>query len=137
VARDDDRHRRPPDCGRDRPHDVRPPDRLGELRVRDGRAVRDLEERGPDAPLERRAAQVEREVEGAPLAGEERVELRGGLGQRGRVAAALLARAPAPGERQGGQAAGTGLDGERPERALVDVQEVMVMADRRSGSSGT
>ena len=60
------------------------PRRVGELAVRAGLAVRDLPQLLPDAALERRAGQAQRQVELRQLAGEVGVELADRLARRAR-----------------------------------------------------
>ncbi len=55
---------------------------LGELAVRPGLAERDLAQRGPDALLERRAVQLQRQVEAVATAVEVLLQLPGHLGER-------------------------------------------------------
>jgi hypothetical protein len=119
VARDDDRHGRPPHRGAHGADDVGAAEPLGELRVRDRGAEGDLAQVRPDPLLEGRAAEVEGEVERPLLAGEVRLELRDGGRQRSGVVVALIQRPAAPREPQPGQAALARQDGQRSERALV------------------
>lgn len=62
VAWDDDRDRVTPDRATDRLRAARPTEGVGEIAVRDGIAIRNFEERLPDALLKWRPGEVEREV---------------------------------------------------------------------------
>jgi len=112
VAGDDDRHRGAPDGRSDGANAVKAADRACDRPVRRRRAVRDASDLGPDAARERGALiEIERDIEGAALAGEVLVQLAGHLGEGVRVASgviALRALAVAAGERDRAQAARPG-----------------------------
>src|SRR4051794_34400190 len=107
----------------DRVHGVRVADRAGdaaqltrELAVGDGLAVGDLDERVPDALLERGAARGELEVEALAVAGEVLVELSRDVGERAVVRTGLGVEAMAVGV-QAREAALVALDEDRADRA--------------------
>ncbi len=97
------------------------PDAVGELPVRDRLAVRDAPELAPDAALERRAVQVQRQVELGDLAREVGGQLAFGLCE-GRVvgfAEGLLGRAVTLlGHVEAAEGAVGGDEGERAVRAV-------------------
>ncbi len=100
MAGDDDADRVAPVGQTDRAGRRRDAEPFGELSVRKGLAVRDGAQRRPDAALEGRAVQDERQVEGGQLTAEVGPELGDGQGERRlvgvrRAAEGLLGRAVA------------------------------------------
>jgi hypothetical protein len=125
MARDDHADRVPAVGGPDGPGGAGPADALGQLGIGGRGAERDVQQRMPHRALERRAVQLQVDVEHGALAREVAVEL---LGDR--LEGAGCPRAPPLGlrcppalleEEEPAELAFVAQHGDRPERAVDDV----------------